>query len=214
MLFGNTILLTCVATGSDSLSINWTKGDVVLSNDSSRIRIFTNELEVEGVMFLMSVLEICGLEFADSGMYSCLAIAPESIDRDNFTITVTGQPPELVITSEDVNVTFGSSVFLTCVAYGIPTPTFAWQRTIGMVDMDVENTTSAQIINEIVEVDGNQFAQSTLLLCASELNTTAVYTCIASNTIGSVNDSFTIRVEETEGMSTASSLQDFRLVHV
>ncbi len=197
---GSTILLSCVATGSFPLSINWRKEDVTLSNDSIRITIYATELEVDGISFVSSVLEICSLELLDSGPYSCLASTPGSSDRANFTITVSGQAPELVITSEDVNVTSGSSVFLSCVAYGDPLPAITWQRRTGMVVTDLENTTSTEITNEILDINEAQFVQSILLVCSDELNTTAVYSCIASNALGSVNDSFVVTVEAVEGM--------------
>ena len=194
--------MTCVASGTFAPNISWSKGELVLSNDSVRINIYTVELEEGGITFVRSILEICSLETSDSGTYGCTATLPDNSDSGNFTVSVIGQAPELVIVPEDVvNVTNDNSIFLTCVASGLPLPVFTWQRRAGMVVTDIENSTTAVINDTVVEIGGYQFVQSILLLCSKELSVTAEYSCIASNVIGSVNDTVIIRVSSPEGKS-------------
>ena len=72
MEIGGTTSLTCVAYGEPYPAILWSKDQTVLNNDSRRS--ITQQLVPEhGVMFVKSMLDICSIEMADAGAYSCTA---------------------------------------------------------------------------------------------------------------------------------------------
>ena len=71
---GNTLILVCVAYGDPTPDISWLKDGIVLANDSSRITVLTEVVMEQGIPFVQSTLEICGLDVAeDSGLYYCTA---------------------------------------------------------------------------------------------------------------------------------------------
>ena len=194
MDIGNTVIMACVATGFPTPSISWAMEVTELYNDS-RVTIYDEILEEGGVIFTRSILEICSLTVEDGGQYSCTASNPGSDDTVNFVLTINIEPPILVVTSDDTTVTSGSSVLLTCVGYGLPQPDFEWKRRTGNIVTEIENTETSNITTTTIVVDEVEFVQSTLLLCANQLNTTAEYTCIAFNSGGSANDSFIVSIE-------------------
>ena len=69
---GDTILLTCVASGSFPLDIYWSREGSALMNDT-RVAIYQETFEESGLMFVMSILQLCSVETADGGTYSCTA---------------------------------------------------------------------------------------------------------------------------------------------
>lgn len=70
---GNTLILTCVAHGTPNPEVGWLKDGMNLVNDS-RVFIYNECIEVDGLWFVQSILEICDLDVqADTGNYSCQA---------------------------------------------------------------------------------------------------------------------------------------------
>ena len=89
---GDTVLLTCVATGDLPLSISWSREGSVLMNDSQRITITEREIEEGGTTVIRSILRICSTEANDAGVYSC--IAENEADNDTATFELDVAPPE------------------------------------------------------------------------------------------------------------------------
>ena len=193
VIVGDTILMTCVASGTFTPNISWSNGELVLSNDSARINIYTVELEKGGITFVRSILEICSLETSDSGTYSCIATLPDNSDSGDFTISVIGQPPELVIVPNDVSVTAGSSIFLTCVASGFPLPVFTWQKS-NLSEPQITNSSRVAIYEELVSEGGVTFVQSVLEICSVQEADALNYTCSATNKLGTDNATFELAV--------------------
>ena len=76
VLEGNTALFTCVAYGAIPPEIYWYNNYTGLIYNTSRVSYYTNIIEQDGIIFVQSILEICGAEPYDSGLYSCVAITP------------------------------------------------------------------------------------------------------------------------------------------
>ena len=104
---GDTLLLPCVVativSSDDSAipaatSLTWRKGGQVLQNSSRIIiheTVFTYNSSSHGgrVVFIKSVLEVCGVVRGDAGEYSCSVTAPGSItghgeDLDTATFQI------------------------------------------------------------------------------------------------------------------------------
>ena len=89
---GDTVLLSCVATGDLPLSISWNRKGSVLMNDSQRITITEREIEEGGTTFIRAILRICSTGANDAGVYSCIAENEAGNDTATFELNVA--PPE------------------------------------------------------------------------------------------------------------------------
>ena len=72
----------CAASGDPSPSIEWFYNGTMLSNDTE-VTILYELVEIGGVTFAQSILEVCGVEGEDSGEYSCTA--SNSLGEDTAT---------------------------------------------------------------------------------------------------------------------------------
>ena len=87
---GNTITFVCVASGDPNPSISWNRGDAVLNNDS-RVTIYEDLVTEDGVTFVQSILELCSVEEADAGQYSCFVDNTFGNDTVSFVLAVNVQ---------------------------------------------------------------------------------------------------------------------------
>ena len=67
---GSTVILSCAGFGDPTPSVTWNMGSTQLSN-SSQITIYTELVTEVGVDFVHSILEVCNVDEATSGEYSC-----------------------------------------------------------------------------------------------------------------------------------------------
>lgn len=68
---GGGVTLTCVSHGSPIPDITWLKGEEQIDNDTSTVAIFESVIQQASLDFFQSILEICSLQLADAGEYSC-----------------------------------------------------------------------------------------------------------------------------------------------
>ena len=87
---GSSLTLACVAYGDPIPTITWNKGSSQLTNDSE-VTIYQEVLNISGLIFAKSILEICALDEGDAGQYSCFAESSTSNDTANFELSVTNQ---------------------------------------------------------------------------------------------------------------------------
>jgi len=87
---GSSLTLACVAYGDLIPTISWNKGSNQLTNDSE-VTIYQEVLNISGLIFAKSILEICALDEDDAGQYSCFAESSTSNDTANFELSVTNQ---------------------------------------------------------------------------------------------------------------------------
>ena len=88
---GDTLLVTCVANGAGNPNIYWLQNGWLLGNNSyNRTTVYEDVIEVGGVPFVYSTLEICSVDQGNGGNYSCLAGIDDlaRIDVVNFTVTI------------------------------------------------------------------------------------------------------------------------------
>lgn len=95
---GNTVILTCVALGSQSNPyISWRRDGVKLDNDTT-VRVYNEVIEVGGTEFALSNLELCDISMDDAGLYSCSASLPSGLNATSyFWVNVTNVPRKLEI---------------------------------------------------------------------------------------------------------------------
>ena len=87
---GNTILFSCVAVGDPYPSITWIRDDgSEIMNDSMRISVYASQQDQGGVVFIHSILEICSVEAADAGYYTCVASNSLGSSNSSFQVDVT-----------------------------------------------------------------------------------------------------------------------------
>ena len=67
---GSTITLSCAGFGDPTPSIAWSVGSTQLSNNS-QITIYEELVTEVGETFVHSILEICSIEEANGGVYTC-----------------------------------------------------------------------------------------------------------------------------------------------
>ena len=95
--------------------------------------------------------------------------------------------PEFFLTpNSTVEANHSASLVLTCVAFGVPTPSVRWER------LDGQSLESANISFESLNLAGTEFVLSTLELCRVEQSDGGLYSCIASNSVGENQYNFTV----------------------
>ena len=100
----------------------------------------------------------------------------------------------IVLKPPDTNALYGSTVLLTCIAVGDPTPSIVWLRDGSLI----ENSTDVVVYQDLVEEAGIIFSRSILEVCSLDLSDEATYTCIANSSAGEDTASFSLDVT-TEG---------------
>ena len=92
VLLGNTVLLTCVVAFLNTPpELSWHRNYTGELYNTSDVSIYTSTIEEGGVMFLRSILELCGVELSDEGLYFCQAaydMNPDRTSRAYFYIDV------------------------------------------------------------------------------------------------------------------------------
>ena len=80
----------CTAYGGDEPpSIIWKFGDELFINDSLElVKIYESQTVQNGLVFTESILELCDVDFNDTGVYSCTANNSRGTDSYNFTLDV------------------------------------------------------------------------------------------------------------------------------
>lgn len=166
-------MIICAGVGLNP-ELSWSRGgDAVTNATNDRVTIY-EEFGMQGnTRYLQSILEICSAQESDEGVYECTLTSRSLSSSVNFTLSVNSTPATIVIGPADSYPIFNSSVFLTCVAAGYPLPTITWYREGQRVD-DPDN-----IQTQIIEERGEQFVESTLLVCS--VQETARYNCSVSN---------------------------------
>ena len=96
---GNTVIFTCVASGAEPPDIWWTRnGEQLYNTTSGRVTVYSDTLEVGGVVFVMSTLELCSVELSDGGEYACRAAVPgDSSRNDSVYFNVSVIEPEGIL---------------------------------------------------------------------------------------------------------------------
>lgn len=86
---GNTLILTCVGFGVPLPNVYFSRNGTQLTTNNSRVSIFTEVVEEQGLEFVQVTLQICGLDRElDTGNYSCTANNSNGTQTSSFEVTV------------------------------------------------------------------------------------------------------------------------------
>ena len=163
-------------------------------NDSSRVTVYREEpVEEGGETYMVSVVEICGVERLDAGEYSC--VANNSLSRDSASLALhvpDPTPPAIVVSSKDLVVnSTNTTIALTCIANGDPNPVFSWAvfSEEGLLDPAGLNFSSS-----VVTERGQEFMRSTIFLCSNFVSEFSSVRCTATNRFGAANATILVTI--------------------
>ncbi|XP_063687946.1 receptor-type tyrosine-protein phosphatase F-like isoform X2 [Bolinopsis microptera] len=153
---GKSTSIKCGYTGDQPLTIEWLYEGRALTNSAD------NRIELDSAA---GTIKFATIRSSDTGQYVCRVQNEVGVVTATAKLTVQ-VPPEITQGPEAVNVSRGSAVRLTCVArIGYPAPTMSWRKNGNLIARVPMQTTS-----DILEIEN--------------INTTDLYTCIASNQAG------------------------------
>lgn len=174
---GSTIIMTCVGFGEPLIQITWIRGNQIITNDTPDVTIYTSPISYDGVNFTQGVLEICNMTSAYDGEYSCMAYNDEANDTSSsWNITVKTARPIVLIVPSMITVKYNSTVIMSCVAAGDPTPQIHWE--INSIEIASSASDTFDLGN------GNVYVESFLEVCSIQSGDAGVYGCSASNSAG------------------------------
>ncbi|XP_066112042.1 hemicentin-2 isoform X1 [Saccopteryx bilineata] len=115
---GELVTLACPVRGSPPIHMSWLKDGLPLPL-SQRTHLYGSG----------RVLRISQVQWADSGLFTCVAASPAGVADRNFTLQVHVPPVlEPAEFQNDVAVVPGSLVVLPCEAQGNPLPLVSWMK--------------------------------------------------------------------------------------
>ena len=87
---GDTAFLVCVGYGQPNVEISWTlNGEVVMNG--SLVSIYEEVVSQGGRLFKQSFLELCSLEVANSGVYTCTVANGRTMVNATTQLSVSGK---------------------------------------------------------------------------------------------------------------------------
>ena len=95
---GSTTMLTCVGFSDPTSPITWSMEGAEVNN-GSRINIFEDLVVVNGVNWVLSILEICSVDYFDRGQYSCTIGNAIMNATATFELTVNVEGGTLLVSS-------------------------------------------------------------------------------------------------------------------
>ena len=79
-----------MGVGYSELSFSWSHDGDSIEN-STRITIYEEELNLAGQLYIQSILEVCSVGVMDGGIYECTATNGVVYSSSNFTVTIGGK---------------------------------------------------------------------------------------------------------------------------
>ncbi|XP_014802303.1 PREDICTED: hemicentin-1 [Calidris pugnax] len=151
-------VLSCVAEGIPTPTINWKKDNTLLTERVGKYRAVP-----EGDLILDNVVP------EDSGSYTC--IANNAAGEDTHTVTlVVHVLPAFTELPGDISLTKGEQLRLTCKATGIPVPKITWTFNNNIIPAQYDDVNGhSELVIERVSKDDS-----------------GTYVCSAENTVGSI----------------------------
>ncbi|XP_060552023.1 hemicentin-1-like isoform X2 [Ruditapes philippinarum] len=170
---GNLTVL-CRVTGVPVPTISWFKDGEDLDVDS----LDNVEVDNEG-----QELTIYSAQVGDTALYTCRAVNEAGESDISYQVDVQ-VPPTIDGDEVDNNphVVLGNSIVLNCPAKGVPTPNIIWMKGGQPIDLSTNSHLT-------VEADGQR-----LVIERSKLTDSDVFTCIAANQAGSLEQDYDLDV--------------------
>ncbi|XP_062584185.1 peroxidasin-like isoform X2 [Saccostrea cucullata] len=161
---GQSIRLSCQATGIPPPTITWKFNDVTI--------VPSSKYNVDSI----GNLDISDLQLSDQGAYTCQAGNEEGFAVAEARVTIQGEAPVIVQLPSDLSLNEGDTARFTCEVSGNPRPNITWYK--GNTEV-LTNDRRIQIVNE-----GRQLR--IVLLQSTDRGT---YRCRGENTAGVVESS-------------------------
>ncbi|XP_075689566.1 hemicentin-1 [Rhinoderma darwinii] len=171
VIANNPIELECYVTGTPIPTIRWLKNGIPLDIDG--------DVQTQSNGHKLVILES---ESSDSGSYECIAKNEAGTSRKLFNVNVHVRPsikPE----QSPISVLMLRSITLQCIATGIPSPHITWLKN-GLPVNIVKGNIKMESFGRILQF------KSTLL------EDDGLYTCVATNAAGEVEQSIVLNVYE------------------
>ncbi|NXU50379.1 HMCN1 protein, partial [Turnix velox] len=151
-------VLSCVAEGIPTPTINWKKDNTLLTEIVGKYRAVP-----DGDLILDNVVP------EDSGSYTC--VASNAAGEDTHTVTLTVHVlPAFTELPGDVSLTKGEQLMLTCKATGIPAPKIVWTFNNNIIPAKYDDVNGhSELVIERVSKDDS-----------------GTYVCTAENSVGSI----------------------------
>ena len=192
-----TVRFTCAAYGLPLPTIKWGKDtEEIVSDANSGFQIYTQTMMFGPTTFVVSVLEISGVNSTvSSNSIFCLAenevsgpgLSPPAAIFSLVVDALDKEPAMILEPPSSQTVDRGSTVEAVCVAYGNPLPTISWSRVVpcsdgqgGECTRDVTET----IYNDVATYGDTALSKSVLQLCNVSEDDAGLYRCTAWNDIG------------------------------
>ena len=87
LLEGETALLACVGYSEDDVEVTWTRNGATVVN-SSLVSTYQEETVQGGRVFKQSFLQLCSVEVADSGAYTCVISNGQTSDNSSVQLII------------------------------------------------------------------------------------------------------------------------------
>ncbi|XP_055017752.1 hemicentin-1 [Boleophthalmus pectinirostris] len=172
--------LECHAAGNPPPQISWLKNGRPLLL-SPRSRLLSGD----------SVLRISPVQLSDSGVYTCLARSRAGLAELSYDVQVQVPPGvDHVEPVEPVTVVQGSLVTLTCEARGVPPPSLTWFKDGQPLSL-----------HRNLLLDGQETRLQLPNVAPADAG---LYSCVASNQVGSSTKGFNLTVLEPPQISSSS----------
>ncbi|KAL3270306.1 hypothetical protein HHI36_009357 [Cryptolaemus montrouzieri] len=168
--FGRPAVFTCNFEGNPIKTISWLKDGHPIDHHDAVLRIEAVRKE-------------------DKGMYQCFIRNDQESAESIAELKLGGrfEPPQIKFAFNEETVQPGNSIYLKCIASGIPTPEMTWE----LYGRKLSNSDRYQI-GQYVTVNGD--VVSNLNITSINTNDGGLYRCVASSKVGSADHSARINV--------------------
>ncbi|XP_009081115.1 PREDICTED: LOW QUALITY PROTEIN: hemicentin-1-like, partial [Acanthisitta chloris] len=177
------VMLQCIASGIPSPSITWLKDGQPVNTARGNIR-----LESSG-----RVLQVGQALLEDAGQYTCVATNAAGEAQQHVRLHV-HEPPRLEDEGKMLNetVVVNNPIHLECRASGNPLPAISWYKD----NHPMGSAGSAPVLGR----------GQVLQLEAAQISDTGVYRCVAANSAGTAQLSYSLQVHVPPSISGSSDM--------
>ncbi|XP_076098438.1 hemicentin-1-like isoform X4 [Mytilus galloprovincialis] len=175
---GNSVTLECtVSSVLPVTSVQWQRN---VGGSITTITSTSNPNKYSGNTVTTPSLTISVTALSDTGDYTCLASNSVGTGQSTVTtLTVTGTVPTVQVQQPTYSVTTGNSITLVCtVTSNLAVITVYWQRNINNVVTTITTT------NNNNKYSGSTVSQPSLTIFNAAQSDAGVYTCFATNSVG------------------------------
>ncbi|XP_065214179.1 peroxidasin [Planococcus citri] len=167
------VQIDCILSENPNVHLAWLKNNIMVPDN------YTTSKVSETGSFIFS-LHLNQAQLDDSGRYHCMSTEPSTTIYGSSEVIVDAAP-EIIRFSRNLAVGSGSIVELECIAKGHPIPLFTWfkdgRSVVPNSRITFKENKNILKIENVLESD------------------TGMYTCLAQNTIGSVERNMELRVK-------------------